>query len=310
MTDLREVAVYLPPQRVAIASLQDELGLTDGQLRVFERFFGLSHIRREPGGTGYDLMLAAAGKLSELRGQEDRIRYVIQARTMPVVTAYPRSDVHEVRRALGLRRAEAFTMVHQACASGLLAVDLAGRLLAAQGDPDALALVMTGEKTFTTAVKTVPGAAVNGEGAAALLVGIGGGHDRVLGYAARTYGRFNSGLGLTDDSNADFQQVYPNAVAEALLTAVDRAGISLVDVALVLPHNVNRVSWVRVCRLLGFPLERVLLDNIPETGHCFCADSFINFRTAQELGRLQPGDRYVMAAVGVGGFFSAMVFEH
>ncbi|MGN9787658.1 3-oxoacyl-[acyl-carrier-protein] synthase III C-terminal domain-containing protein [Nonomuraea sp. ZG12] len=310
MTDLREVAVYLPPQRVAIASIQDELGLTDGQLRAFGRFFGLSHIRREPGGTGYDLMLAAAGKLSELRGQEDRIRYVIQARSMPVVTVYPRSDVHEVRRALGLRRAEAFTMVHQVCASGLLAVDLAGRLLEMGGDPDALALILAGEKTFTTMVKTVPGSAVNGEGAVALLVGIGGGHDRVLGYATRTYGRFNSGLVLTDEANADFQQVYPNAVAEVLTTAVDRAGISLSDVALVLPHNVNRVSWVRVCRLMDFPLERVLLDNVPETGHCFCADSFINLRTAQELGRLQPGDRYVMVAVGIGGFFSAMVFEH
>ncbi|TDD20268.1 3-oxoacyl-[acyl-carrier-protein] synthase III C-terminal domain-containing protein [Nonomuraea diastatica] len=310
MTDLREVAVHLPPRRVAIASLQDELGLTDPQLRAFERFFGLSHIRREPGGTGFDLMLAAAGKLSELRGQEDRVRYVIQARSIPVATAYPRSDVHEVRRALGLGRAEAFTIVHQACASGLLAVDLAGRLLAAEGDPDALALILAGEKTYTTMVRTVPGAAVNGEGAAALLVGTGGGHDRVLGYATRTYGRFNSGLALTDALNADFQQVYPNAVAEVLIAAVDRAGISLDDVALVLPHNVNRVSWVRVCRLIGFPLERVLLDNVPETGHCFCADSFINFRTAQELGRLQPGDRYVMAAVGIGGFFSAMVFEH
>jgi 3-oxoacyl-[acyl-carrier-protein] synthase-3 len=310
MTDLREVAVYLPPHRVAIASLQDELELSEAQLRAFQRFFGLSHIRREPGGTGYDLMLAAAGKLSELRGQEDRIRYVIQARSMPVSTAYPRSDVHEVRRALGLRRAEAFTMVHQVCASGLLAVDLAGRLLAAEGDPDALALILTGEKTYTTMVRTVPGAAVNGEGAAALLVGIGGGHDRVLGYATRTYGRFNSGLVLTDEVNADYQQVYPQAVAEILNAAVARAGISLNDVALVLPHNVNRVSWVRVCRLIDFPLDRVLLDNVPETGHCFCADAFINFRTAQELGRLQPGDRYVMVAVGIGGFFSAMVFEH
>ncbi|MGP3937816.1 3-oxoacyl-[acyl-carrier-protein] synthase III C-terminal domain-containing protein [Nonomuraea sp. KM88] len=310
MTDLREVAVHLPPQRVAIASLRDELGLTDAQLRAFERFFGLSHVRREPGGTGYDLMLAAAGKLSELHGQEDRVRYVIQARSMPVATVYPRSDVHEVRRALGLRRAQAFAIVHQVCASGLLAVDLAGRLLAADGDPDALALILTGEKTFTTMARTVPGAAVNGEGAAALLVGVGGGHDRVLGYATRTYGRFHSGYVLPDELNADFQQVYPNAVADVLTAAVDRAGISLDDVALILPHNVNRVSWVRVCRLMGFPLERVLLDNVPETGHCFCADSFINLRTAQELGRLRPGDRYVMAAVGLGGFFSAMVFEH
>ena len=52
----------------------------------------------------------------------------------------------------------------------------------------------------------------------------------------------------------------------------------------------------------------MVLDDLPETGHVFCADAFVNHRRAA----LRPGDRYVMAAAGAarGATFSAMVFEH
>jgi 3-oxoacyl-[acyl-carrier-protein] synthase-3 len=56
----------------------------------------------------------------------------------------------------------------------------------------------------------------------------------------------------------------------------------------------------------------VLLDNVPVSGHVFCADAFLNYQTARERGLLHPGDRYVVAAAGAGrgATFSAMVFEH
>ena len=82
--------------------------------------------------------------------------------------------------------------------------------------------------------------------------------------------------------------------------ALDQAGLALADLALILPHNVNLVTWQRMCRLLGFPVERVLLDNIAGNGHVFCADAFLNYQTARERGLLQPGDRYLVATVGAG----------
>jgi hypothetical protein len=53
-----------------------------------------------------------------------------------------------------------------------------------------------------------------------------------------------------------------------------------------------------------------LLDNVPVTGHAFCADAFINYETAAQRGLLRHGDRYIIAAAGLGATFSAMVFEH
>jgi 3-oxoacyl-[acyl-carrier-protein] synthase-3 len=72
---------------------------------------------------------------------------------------------------------------------------------------------------------------------------------------------------------------------------------------------VNVVSWRRVCRRVGLPVDRVLLDNVPLAGHTPSADTFINHASAVALGRLAPGDRYLTAGAGFGSVFSAMVFE-
>ena len=41
------------------------------------------------------------------------------------------------------------------------------------------------------------------------------------------------------------------------------------------------MTWHRLCRLIGLPRDRVLLDNVRETGHVFCADAFVNYLTAR-----------------------------
>src|SRR5215831_5065505 len=161
MTALEAVSVYLPPVRIPIESLASSLGLTDMQVKLFRRFHGLREVSRDPDGSLYDLLMKAAAGLDALRGREHRVRYVLYARAMPVVAPYPVNPLHEVCRALGLGHALAFTVTHQSCASGLLAIDMAGRLLAAdtadgQDGPDGpdgeagpLALVLSGEKAFT-----------------------------------------------------------------------------------------------------------------------------------------------------------------
>jgi 3-oxoacyl-[acyl-carrier-protein] synthase-3 len=308
MTALAAVAAYLPEQRVPIAALRDRLGLSRAEVKVFQRYYGLSEVCRADQGGILELLLAATDRLDALRGQEHRVRYVVQARTHPVVAPYPVNPLHELCRLRGLDHAVAFAVTHHACASGLLAVDVAGRLLDG-GDPDALALVLVGEKAFTRGAQLIPRTAIMGEGAAACLVRADGERDRVLSYAVRLYGEYDR-LPSTGERAARFQNSYPALLHEVMLAAADMAGLALSDIALVLPHNVNVVSWERFCRTTGFPRTSILLDNVPVTGHCFCADGFINYRTATARGLLRHGDHYMMTAVGVGATFAAMVLRH
>jgi 3-oxoacyl-[acyl-carrier-protein] synthase III len=315
MTALEAVSVYLPPVRIPIESLAGPLGLTAMQVKLFRRFHGLREVSRDPDVSATGLLMKAAAGLDALRGQEHRVRYVLYARTMPVVAPYPVNPLHEVCRALGLGHALAFTVTHQSCASGLLAIDMAGRLLAADttsGQNDhagPLALILSGEKAFTRDAQVFADTTIFGEGASACLVSAFGARDRLLAYACNVRGEFDSATGEND---ARLQREYRPSLAEVMRRALDEAGLTLDDIRVVLPHNVNVVTWQRMCLLLKFPLDRVLLDNIPASGHVFCADMFVNYKTACERGLLRPGDRYLAAAVGAGGgaTFAAMVFEH
>lgn len=306
MTSIEAVSSYLPQQRVTIEDLAERLELTPRQVRVFRRFHGLAEVRREPDGTLLDLLVAAVSRLDGLRGNEHRVRYVLQARGMPAAVPYPMNPVHDLCRLFGLDHAMAFTVTHHACATGLLAIDLAGRLLTADGDPDALALVVAGEKAFTRLAELVPDTSLFGEGSGACLVRLGGQRDQLLSYYTVIRGEFDGRLVEPEQ----YQREYPDLMASVVLRAVADAGLELSDIGLILPHNVNAVSWQRICRRIGFPVERVLLDNVPITGHAFAADAFINYRTAAERDLFSPGQHYVVAAAGLGATFSAMVFRH
>jgi 3-oxoacyl-[acyl-carrier-protein] synthase III len=310
VTSLEAVSVYLPDSRLPVEELADELQLTSMQMKLFKRFNGLAEVCREPARTLPDLLLAGADGLAELRGREHQVRYVLHARTMPVVVPYPVNPVHDVCRALGLEHATAFTVSHHACATGLLAIDIAGRLLRADEDRDALALILTGEKAFTRDAQLVPGSSIFAEASAACLVTADGPRDRVLAYAVSIRGEFNGRIEEDPELAFRYAEEYQTTLAETILAAVAKAGLRLDEISLILPHNVNLPTWKRLGRAIGFPADRILLDNVPLVGHAFCADSFLNYRTAVDRGLLRPGDRYLIAAAGLGATFSAMIFEH
>jgi 3-oxoacyl-[acyl-carrier-protein] synthase-3 len=310
VTALEAVSAYLPQLRVPIEDLADRLDLTPIQVKLFRRYHGLGTVCRAPEPTPGGLLLRAAERLDGLADRRRQVRYVLYARGIPATVPYPLNPLHEVVQALGLGHAVAFTVAHHACATSLLAVDIAGRLLASDGDPDALALILTGEKTFTRDAELVPETSVFAEGAAACLVRAGGARDRMLAYVTLLRGEFDGRLLADPDVMFRYQRAYPELLAEVILAAVERAGLRLADLRLILPHNVNAVSWRQLSRRIGYPLEQVLLDNVPTVGHSFAADAFINYRTAVDRGLLDPGDRYLIAAAGLGAAFSAMVFEH
>jgi 3-oxoacyl-[acyl-carrier-protein] synthase III len=308
VTALLDVAVHLPGQSVAIEEVGERYGLTPMQVKVFRRYHKLGEVRRDPDGGLIDLLRAAVAGLDGLRGREQQVRYVLHARTYPVVVPYPLNPVRDLCREFGLDYANALSVGQHACSSGLLALDVAGRLLAADPEPGALALVLAGEKTFTAETELLPDTSFLSEGASACLVGKQGPRDRVVAYAVDLRGEYDED---GDQAAMAFQRDYAPLMAGAITAALDRAGLALGAISAILPHNVNAAAWRQVCRILGLPLDRVVLDNVTALGHMFCADAFVNYRTAVQRGLLRPGQHYVMAAgAGRGAAFSAMILEH
>lgn len=309
-TSLVEVAAHLPKDSYSLEEAAAPLNLSAQEVRRFRRFFGLDKVRWDLQARQADLLVEAARGLTGLAGNEHRVRFVLHARTLEHVAPYSAAPLHQAVHTLGLDHAVAFAVSQHACASGLLAVDLAGQLLGTLDDPDALVLVLTGEKTYPHVSHYMPAVMVMGEASAACLVGLHNDRDQVVNYLTRTHGEYSDITILSAETVAKFEKAYIPTLAELIRDTVAQAGLGLDDLQVILPHNVNRYSWVMLCKLLDIPMERVLLENIPVTGHCFCADPFVNYTQARADGRLRPGDHYLMVSAGVGATFSALLLRH
>jgi 3-oxoacyl-[acyl-carrier-protein] synthase-3 len=309
VTTLERVEAFAPERCATVEEVAAHTGLRRHQARMFRRLRGLDRLRWDPELALFDLVCAPAERLLAAVPDKGVIRHLVFAHTVRDLTPAHLPAAQCLRDRLGLRDAEAFAITQQHCASGLAAIDVAGELLRAGGDPLARALVVTGEKPFTRIVRVIHNASVMGEAATACLVGLDGAGPRVRSYAVLTAGEFAEGYRLTGEPLRQFGRGYTDALVLVMRQAVAEAGAALADIRLVVPHNVNMSSWLRVCAELGLDRSRVFLDNVPEYSHCSCADPFLNLVSLRERGMLAGSGLYLLTAVGLGATYAAMVLE-
>jgi 3-oxoacyl-[acyl-carrier-protein] synthase-3 len=307
---LRRVEAFAPGRVTTVEDVGPALGLNRRQVAMFRRVRGLDQFRYDPALDTFDLALRPAQAVLRSVSGTCQIRYLVFAHTVRDFAPCHISAADVVCERLGLTGTEAFAVTQNDCASGLAAVDIAGNLLRAEGDPDAAALVLTGEKHPSRLVRLVQNASLMGEAGAACLVCLGGPGGRILSCAVRTAGEFAGGFLMSTCIAAQFNQSYESYVIEVMEEALDRAGRKLSDVTMIVPHNVNVSSWRKLCTRLGLDLDLVFLDNVGRYGHCYCADPFLNLVSMRDRGLLTNDGLYLLVSVGIGGTYAAMVIEH
>jgi 3-oxoacyl-[acyl-carrier-protein] synthase-3 len=100
----------------------------------------------------------------------------------------------------------------------------------------------------------------------------------------------------------DGQQVFKYAVRKMYETSRDllaRNGLSIDDVAVMIPHQANLRIINAVAERLGMPAEKVLV-NIDRYGNTTAGTIPLGTRDAIEQGKLKKGDIVLFAAVGAG----------
>ncbi len=98
-------------------------------------------------------------------------------------------------------------------------------------------------------------------------------------------------------------------MAEATRQVVEKAGLTLDDVDLIIPHQANiRIIESSVVRQLKFPQEKVFI-NLDRYGNTSTASIPIALVEAVEAGRVQPGDRIVLVGFGAGLTWAAALVE-
>lgn len=304
-TTLEAVASYLPARSVTLEQIAGPLGLKRPQVKLLQQIYGVREMRQDPDESLLDLLLPAAREATKELADPSTVRYVLYAHATQEVTPSTTDAANELRLSLGFGDAEAFAVTQQNCASGLAAIDAAGALLAADGDPMARALVVTGEKPFSRLNQNYHSlGSVMGEAASACLVARGGPGDRISSYVTRTRGEFADGILMGPAVREAHNQAHDPEVASVIREAVAKAGLELDDIHWVVHYN---SFMAEVAAELGMDRDRFFAENLPKYSHCYASDVVVNYVTLRDSGRLEAGRHYLFVATGLGATYSAMV---
>ncbi|QPH53156.1 beta-ketoacyl-ACP synthase III [Pontivivens ytuae] len=155
-----------------------------------------------------------------------------------------------------------------------------------------------------------------GDGAGALILeareGAGGPKDAgILSSDLNSDGQFNdllyvdggvSSTGTVGHLRMQGREVFKHAVTKLSasgMAAMEQAGVTPADVALVVPHQANLRIISAVAQKMGLPMERIVVT-VQDHGNTSAASIPLAMSEARQDGRIKTGDLILMEAIGGG----------
>jgi len=258
--------------------------------------------------------------LADGRIAAESVQLLVTASAMPTSSVVPRDGAlsimehppsgldltcygsTRVQHELGLVNARTLGITELGCVALLEAVWLAHRLMDQEGWDTAVCV--SADVMPPGLKREVLHSLMSDAGCAVLLTRGPGGH-RLLHHAQMTKGFYWDAQACRNELLAAY---YPTA-RRLIANALAHCGLTLDDIACVLPNNVSRRSWEALCAVLRLPIERVYTDNIARHGHAMGADQFINLQDAVRAGRVRRGDRALLFGFGLGAHWACSVVE-
>ena len=264
-----------------------------------------------------DLALAAAqAALADGAFEPADIDEIVLATDTPEV--YLPDTAAYVQARLGVGLIPSYDLAGSGCAGFVLALDIARSRALADGrrvlviGVELLTRLMNWEDRNTCVLfGDAAGAAVVGRGPGAVEIvaataGTDGSKSGILGLEAGgtrlpiTLERVRQGL--HKDIVMQGREVFREAVSRMSASShqvLEKAEVSIEDVALVVPHQANLRILNAVTKRLGVPDERVFV-NVQEYGNTGSASVPVALWEAREQGRIKPGDLVLLTAFGAG----------
>lgn len=279
-----------------------------------------------PGETTFSLALGAALEAIEVADiNPARIDMVIVATSTPDYGAFP-SVASLVQHAIGATNAGAFDL-NAACSGFAYGFAVAGDMIAS-GNHRTILLI--GAETMSRIIDWTDRSTcvLFGDGAGAVVLQATDGEAGVLSTVLGSDGSGahllcvpagGSRLPASPDTVAarqhyirmDGREVYRfavNVMSRAAREAIARAGLSLEDIDLFIPHQANIRIIQSAARSLDLPPEKVFV-NVDRYGNTSSASIPIALCEALEQGRIHPSDHLVFVGFGAGLSWGAAVVQ-
>ena len=315
LAELIATGRYLPDCVVTNDDLAKRMDTSDEWIRTRT---GIRERRIAPEGTNAAQMGAAAARVAmEKAGVEPgEVDVIILCTSTP--DHWMPSTACEAQALLGCTNAFAFDVM-AACAGFLYALSVAESYLAA--DRAEVVLVIATEKMSTIVDWNDRSTCVLfGDGAGATVMRKANGAGRgILSTVVRSDGNMAELLcrpaggaaepmsqAVMDSSRhlvrMEGREVFKNAVrnmSEVCDAALKRAGMTIDDVDLLVPHQANIRIIEATAKYAGLPLEKVFI-NVDRYGNMSSASVPVALDEAQEQGRVGPGSNILTVAFGAG----------
>lgn len=229
------------------------------------------------------------------------------------------ATANAVAAELGLHRTCDCIDLNNACTGFLSAVDLLARGVATGMHPVA---VVVSELFSRHLDPSEPRSyAVFGDAAAAVVLGPARPGEGVLASYGRNDGALRGSVGLGHSgftrklelvkfgaTNDQIAAEANDALCDAVAEALRRAELTIADIDWVLPHQPNGVMLDLVVERLGVPRER-LVPIVHEVGSVGAASIPVSLDRLLQSGRVRPHQRVLLAAVGAGIGYGALVYQ-
>lgn len=302
---LEKQTVFIPDDRLSVMDLELQTGLPKSMLSIFKLIYGLNTISIWKSDLKSLLKIPLENLFSDCMDQAC-VKYVIYVHTAGWVSLIDDSVEVYLKKYFSFSVAHIWESSLYKCVGYFKAVELLQRILL----PNDLGLIITGEVAFTPKLRVVPRSTIVGDAATASLFSLSGMHHYLLSVKTKLIEGYEKGIYLSDAQLYQFEKKYINKTISVIFEALHDACISLSEIKMILPHNVNIPTWQKIAEALQFPIEKIYLDNIPRFGHSFCSDHLINLQSVIADGYLNFGDYYLMVGCGLGFFISAAVWRY
>src|SRR5688572_6503592 len=319
------LGAYLPERVMANEEWSQWVDTSDEWIR--ERT-GIERRRvAAPEQTTVDLALPAArAAIADAGLDVEAIDEIVVATDTPEVFIPDTAAYVQVR--LGAREVPSYDLAGSGCAGFLQALDVArSRVLAGAAEH----VLVIGVELLTRLMnwRDRDTCVLFGDGAGAAVVGASPRAAEILAAVAGTDGRAADVLalvaggtrvpfseeaarrGLHKEIAFNGREVFRHAVrrmSQAARETLARAGRSIEDVALLVPHQANLRILEAVRAQLGLPPERVYV-NVQEYGNTGSASVPIALWEARRAGRIAPGDLVLLVSFGAGFHWAGVLLR-
>jgi 3-oxoacyl-[acyl-carrier-protein] synthase-3 len=299
---------HLPAEVVPNGPIAERIGVDDAW--ILRRTGIRSRRRAAPDERLSDLATFAARKALGDAGVEPIDVDLVLVATMSQDELTP-NTAPLVAHALGAERAGAID-VGAACTGWLSGLAL-GAAYVETGRAERVLLIGAEVLTRLTDYDDRKTAAIFGDGAGAVVLGpdgngaIGPIRLRADGGLADTIVATHEDRKIRMDGHDTFQNAVKR-LSESTVAAVASAGLELDDIDLFVYHQANGRIIRSIGERLDLPTAKVA-DYIGELGNTSAASIPLTLGLLREDGRLRPGDRVLVAAIGAGFNWGAGVLE-